>query len=424
MSPILVLGAGPAGLAAAEAASRTGQAVLLLDENPEPGGQIWRGGERQWKDRRAQKLWQTLLARPSVRMEFGTRVLADAGGGLLLLACEGVPRVQAWERVIVCSGARELLLPFPGWTLPGVTGAGGLQALVKGGMPVEGKRVVVAGTGPLLLAVAATVDASGGIVAAIVEHRDTRALARFAGRLALGHSGKLAQAAALYAGLLGVPYLRAADVVRAEGVGQVRAVVVRQKGQETEIACDFLACGYGLVPALEVAGLFGCARQDGRITVDAAQATSVGGVWAAGESTGIGGVDKALSEGCIAGLAAIGLSPSRAELAARAQAHAFANLLAQTFIAPAVMRETCTPATIVCRCEDVSAAELEPHASWRSAKLQTRVGMGPCQGRVCGAACGFLYGWDEPGARPPVFPVSAAVLAAACVTAEAAQVQA
>jgi hypothetical protein len=78
------------------------------------------------------------------------------------------------------------------------------------------------------------------------------------------------------------------------------------------------------------------------------------------------------------------------------------------------MRQACQPSTIVCRCEDVRAAELEPHDSWRSAKLQTRAGMGPCQGRGCGAACGFLYGWEASGGRPPVFPVSAAALASAC----------
>lgn len=412
MMPLVILGAGPAGLAAAEAASRDGQAVILIDENPDPGGQIWRGGAAQWKDGRAQRLWDALRARPAVAFQFGTRVVAAAGPGLLLLAKDGVPQVLGWERAIVCSGARELLLPFPGWTLPGVTGAGGMQALIKGGMPVAGKRVLVAGTGPLLLAVADTVDRHGGIVAGIVEYRGTRALARFAGQLALAHGSKLAQAVGLAAGLLGVPYLRGASVRAANGDGQLKSVLIEHAGQEREIACDYLACGFGLVPALESAALFGCAVAGGKMIVDSAQATSVAGVWAAGESTGIGGVDKALAEGRIAGLNAAGLAPSPAQLNARRRAYEFADLLAATFSAPEAMRQVCQPSTIVCRCEDVRASDLAPHQSWRSAKLQTRAGMGPCQGRICGAACGFLYGWEEAGARPPVFPISAETLAA------------
>lgn len=412
MMPVVILGAGPAGLAAAEAASRSGGKVILIDENPDPGGQIWRGGARLWKDRRALRLWDALRTRPQVTFRFGTRVVAPAGPNMLLLEQHGVPDVLEWERAILCSGARELLLPFPGWTLPGVTGAGGMQALIKGGMPVEGKRVVVAGTGPLLLAAADTVNRHGGIVAAIVEYRGTRELAGFAGKLALAHRGKLVQAVGLAAGLLGVPYLRGATVRGAKGAEQLRSVLIGQAGKEREIDCDFLACGFGLVPALESAALFGCQVSGGRVVVDDMQATSSEGVWAAGESTGIGGVDKALAEGTIAGMAAVGDAATRAELDARQHAYAFADLLAASFAPPDAMRQACSPSTIVCRCEDVRAADLAQHRSWRSAKLQTRAGMGPCQGRVCGAACGFLYGWEEPGTRPPVFPVSAGTLCA------------
>ncbi|SHG52214.1 FAD/NAD(P)-binding oxidoreductase [Massilia sp. CF038] len=412
MTPLLILGAGPAGLAAAEAASRNGQRVILIDENPEPGGQIWRGGAKRWQDRRAHALWDALKARPGVQMRFTTRVVAVAGPGQLLLVQGEQTQVQAWERVIVCSGARELLLPFPGWTLPGVTGAGAIQALIKAGMPVEGQRVVVAGSGPLLLAAADTVLKSGGTLAAIAEYRDTRALAAFAGKLALRHQAKLAQAIGLFARLRGVPFLHGAIVQAASGSDKLGAVQLLHKGRERIIDCDFLACGFGLVPAPESAALFGCAIDNGKVTVDAAQATSVAGVWAAGESTGIGGVDKALAEGRIAGLAAAGFTASRADVQARERALAFGALLASTFPAPAAMRKTCQPSTIVCRCEDVRAGELAAHASWRAAKLQTRVGMGPCQGRMCGAACTFLYGWEATSPRPPVFPVRAGALAA------------
>ena len=409
--PIVILGAGPAGLAAAEAASIAGQAVVLVDENHAPGGQIWRGGPQHWSDPRAARLWDALQRRPQVRLMCGARVVgAGVPGSLLLDTAEGAVQL-AWRELVICSGARELLLPFPGWTLPGVTGAGGMQALIKGGMPVAGKRVVVAGSGPLLLAVADTVRRAGGVVVAIAEHRTGSQLARFGARLALRHRDKLAQALRLFAGLRGVPYLRGAQVREAWGRSRLGSVLLEHGSQASEIECDFLACGFGLVPTLELAALFGCAVAQGRVIVDAEQRTSVEGVWAAGESTGIGGVDKALAEGRIAGLAATGQDASTFERRALARAAAFGRLLADSFAPLPQLRTLASPSTIVCRCEDVCASELAPHASWRAAKLQTRVGMGPCQGRVCGAACAFLYGWEDAGVRPPVFPVSAAVLA-------------
>ena len=411
--PIVVLGAGPAGLAAAHAASATGQQVVIVDENVGPGGQIWRGGAPGWRDRRADALWTQLQARAHVRYLFGTRLVARAGPGALLLDTASGPQTLHWERAIVCSGARELLLPFPGWPLPGVTGAGGMQALLKGGMPIAGKRVVVAGTGPLLLAVADLLRRRGAVVAAIVEHRDQGDLLRFGAALALSHQRKFAQALALFASLRGIPYLRGALVVSANGEATLGSVSVAHQGRVTEIACDFAACGYGLVPSLEVATLFGCVSEAGRVTVGHHQQTSVAHVWAAGESTGIGGVDKALAEGAIAGLSASGQPATLSHQRARASAQAFAALLARSFAPRTELAALCTDTTIVCRCEDVRAAALLPHNSWRLAKLQTRVGMGPCQGRVCGAACRFLYGWDSGGACTILSPVSAATLACA-----------
>ena len=408
--PVVILGAGPAGLAAAEAASAHGQAVVLVDENCAPGGQIWRGGPPQWRDRRAARLWSALAARPHVRLLFGARVVARSAPDTLLLECEQGPRTLAWQRLVLCSGARELLLPFPGWTLPGVTGAGGMQALVKGGMPVAGKRVLVAGSGPLLLAVADTVRRSGGQVVAIAEHRSGAQLAGFGGQLALRHPAKLAQALRLFALLRRVPYLRGATVLEARGEDRLASVLIGHGGGQADFACDFMACGFGLLPALELAGLFGCVLEQGKVRVDAQQQTSVEGVWAAGESTGIGGVDKALAEGRIAGLAAVGKQALAADRARLASAQAVARLLDQHFAPSPALRAMCAPSTIVCRCEDVRAADLASHAGWRAAKLQTRVGMGPCQGRVCGAACAFLYGWDASGARAPIFPASVATL--------------
>jgi len=409
--PVVVLGAGPAGLAAADAISAAGQPVLIIDENHAPGGQIWRGGPRTWSDTRAHRLWTALTSRPHVELLSGARLVAARGPDGLLVESDSGARVVRWERLVLCTGARELLLPFPGWTLPGVTGAGGLQALIKGGMPVAGKRVVVAGSGPLLLAVAATVKHHGGEVVAVAEQRTTRELLRFGVHLASSHRTKLWQASGLALGLRGVPYLRGAGIVEATGAKRLESLVLDHGGARRELACDFLAAGFGLVPALETAGLFGCETEGGRVKVDANQATSIAGVWAAGEVTGIGGVDESLAEGRIAGLCAAGLALSVSDLRARELALAFARSLREAFAPLPQLKAMCQESTIVCRCEDVRARDLVKFDDWRTAKLQTRVGMGPCQGRVCGAACEFLYGWEAPGLREPVYPVDAAVLA-------------
>ncbi len=410
-APLLVLGTGPAGLAAAEAASAKGALVTLVDENPQPGGQIWRGGPHQWRDARAHALWQALRQRPNVRVIAGARVVAAPAQRELLLDTGSGAQAIAWERLVLCSGARELLLPFPGWTVPGVFGAGGMQALIKGGMPVAGKRVVVAGSGPLLLAVADTVRRAGGSVLAIAEQRSTSELAAFMSRLALSFPGKLRQALGLMVDLRAIPYRHAATVVGACGGDALESVIIEQGGKRSEVACDFLACGFGLVPNLELATLVGCNVREGRVLVDLSQRTSRPDVWAAGESTGIGGGDKALAEGRIAGLAAADCPASSRERIARDHALRFGALLARSFAPTAVARTLCQPDTVVCRCEDVTAARLAQHADWRSAKLLTRAGMGPCQGRVCGAACQVLYGWDAPGLQQPVFPTTAQVLA-------------
>jgi NADPH-dependent 2,4-dienoyl-CoA reductase/sulfur reductase-like enzyme len=314
-------------------------------------------------------------------------------------------------------GARELLLPFPGWTLPGVTGAGGMQALIKGGMAVAGKKVVVAGSGPLLLAVAKTVQDKGGDVIAIAERRSARELAGFGFRLALGHRAKLGQAAELLAALSPVPYLHGATVTAAQGEinaagdAQLKSVTLSHGGSTQQLDCDFLACGYGLVPNLELARLLGLDIARGRVAADYWQRTSMPGVWAAGETTGFGGVDKALAEGHIAGMHATGQFCSEDDLRTRAKAQRFAVLLEKYFAPDAGLRDLSRPDTIVCRCEDVRVEQLEARTEWRTAKLLTRCGMGPCQGRVCGAACEFLYGWQQQGTRQPVFPAAASTLA-------------
>jgi NADPH-dependent 2,4-dienoyl-CoA reductase/sulfur reductase-like enzyme len=169
--------------------------------------------------------------------------------------------------------------------------------------------------------------------------------------------------------------------------------------------CDFLACGFGLVPNLELPLALGCQTDNGFVKVDPWQASSVPGIYCAGELTGIGGADAALVEGTIAGLVASGReSTAQSFTRQRANWNHFRDDLAQAFALREELAHLSAAETIVCRCEDVTFAKMKPFTGWREAKLQTRCGMGPCQGRVCGAAARMLFGWGMESVRPPVLP--------------------
>jgi NADPH-dependent 2,4-dienoyl-CoA reductase/sulfur reductase-like enzyme len=421
---VLVIGAGPAGLAAAHAAAQSGVQVCLVDDNALPGGQIWRGGKAQWKDPRAHQLWQALQTMDNVQTLAGAKLVAWRAPNTMIFESSAKTIIQiTWEKLVLCSGARELLLPFPGWTLPGVTGAGGLQALVKAGAQLKGKKVIIAGTGPLLFAVADTVKQAGAEIVMVAEQRSWKELINFFLQLLQSHRGKAWQAMKLFWKLRGVKYLPSTTVVAAQGNEHVQTVRIRNEKSPDitqELACDFLACAYGLIPNLELATVLQCELHEGVVRVDENQKTSQASIWAAGEATGIGGVDKALAQGRIAGLAATDQAIVEQERRLQEQGLAFAALLKQSFgIDPIaqperahVLQQLCQSDTIVCRCEDVKANQLQPFQDWRSAKLVTRAGMGPCQGRICGAACQFLYNWNAPEQRQPIFPSSAATLAA------------
>lgn len=409
---ILIIGAGPAGLAAALAAANQSSIITVIDENQAPGGQIWRGGPASWRDERAHDLWRALANCLNVRMVYGVRIVATSADKEFLLETPDGAQKLTWNKLIICSGARELLLPFPGWTLPGVTGAGGLQALIKGGMPVEGKSVAVAGSGPLLLAVAETVIRAGGQVVSIIETKSSQNLIQFFLALLKSHRGKLLQSLKLFWRLRRVRYRHNARVINAHGEQRLLGISLQHGDKKIDLSCDLLACGFGLLPNLEIGTLLGCEIRNGCIVVDINQASTRADVWVAGEACGIGGVDKALAEGHIAGLAAIGQAAEQYDIARRARARQFADLLKQSFATDESLRKLCQPDTLVCRCEDVSARQLREHSDWRTAKLMTRAGMGACQGRICGAACQFMFGWDAPGLRQPVFPTKTSTLAA------------
>ena len=278
---VLVVGGGPAGLAAAWSAARSGAGVGLIDDNPTMGGQIWRGGTRTAQSVEA-RCWLDRASAANVRVLTRTRVIAPLEQGALI-AEAGTDAVEVrFARLILASGARERFLPFPGWTLPGVVGAGGLQALVKGGLSIAGKRVVVAGSGPLLLAVAAYLHGKGARLSLIAEQAPRLRVATFALHL-LRDRDKLGQAADLGWTLRGVPFRTSCWVVRAHGGDRLEAVTVRLGNGTRTVACDYLACGFGLVPNLELPALFGCTVAGGAACVDEWQETSRPGVYCAGK---------------------------------------------------------------------------------------------------------------------------------------------
>lgn len=410
---ILVVGAGPAGVAAAVLAAECGRRVGLVDDNPAAGGQIWRAGARL---PRAAQRWMARLESSGVVRLQGWRVFASSGPTTFLAERNGAGLDGAGDdladlqaaKVILATGARERFLPFPGWTLPNVMGAGGLDALVRGGLPIAGKRVVVAGTGPLLLAVAAHLAEHGAHIAAVCEQAPLGRLMHF-GLQVLREPGKLWQGAR-YRMAMGTGLLTGCWPVSAHGGERVRSVTLRQRTKHWEIACDYLACGFHLVPNTELAALLGCRISGGFVTVDEQMQTSIPGVFCAGEPTGIGGVELSQLEGQIAALAACGQDV--AGLMGRRQAElGFVRALEEACRLHPDLRQLATEETIVCRCEDVRLKTLRGSANWREAKLQTRCGMGPCQGRICGAATEFLFGWKADSVRPPIFPAMVANLA-------------
>lgn len=407
---VLVIGAGPAGIAAAVRAAECGVRVGLVDDNPTFGGQIWRGEFQSAHDPEAQR-WRDLLLGAEVVKLSGMKVFQQPEPGALLAeGRDGVCELR-YQNLIVATGARERFLPFPGWTLPNVMGAGGLQAMVKSGLPIGGERVVVAGTGPLLLAVASYLRRQGAEIAMICEQASWSALTGFSVGL-MSQPRKLLQGIRLQRELAGVPFAANSWPLAADGGQTLESVTISRSGKAEVIACDYLACGFHLVPNIQLQSLLGCKVSGGYVQVDDFQQTSVPGVFCAGEPTGIGGVELALVEGEIAGLAAAGKTMQARKLfAARSKARRFARMLDRTFRLRPELRDMPSPDTIVCRCEDVRYAQLQQHTSWRAAKLHSRCGMGPCQGRVCGPATQFLFQWDPDSVRPPVFPARVESLA-------------
>lgn len=408
---VLVVGGGPAGIAAAVRAAECGASVGIVDDNIRLGGQIWRGQSESEQPEDA-KTWFSLIRTASVTVLCRKRVFQHPQPGILFTdGVDGTSELR-YRNLVLATGARERFLPFPGWTLPNVMGAGGLQAMVKSGLPIQGKRVVVAGSGPLLIAVAAYLRQHGAEIPLICEQTSWGKLARF-GFILVGKTGKISQALQLKKQIGGVPFVANSWLLSACGRAALEEVTIECRGKPRTIRCDYLACGFHLVPNTELAQLLGCQLQSGYVQVDELQQTTVREIFCAGEPTSIGGVDLSLVEGQIAGFAAAGRpEESRKLFRRRDKLRNFSRWLDRTFSLRPELRSLPSADTIVCRCEDVTHSRLQTNVSWRAAKLHTRCGMGPCQGRVCGPITEFLFEWSPDSVRPPIFPVSIGNLAA------------
>ncbi len=402
---VIVVGGGPAGIAAATRAAEAGARTAIIDAGLRPGGQIWRHVDprvlpaeaRRWIDRSRQAGVQWLLQ--------STVVDGSMGHGLTVVSRTQGTRVMRASRIVLATGARELFLPYPGWTLPNVTGVGGLQALLKGGLDVHGKHTIVAGSGPLLLPVAAALAKAGAHVSHVVEQAGVRHLARFAVSL-LQQPAKLILAAQYRAALPVKAYRAGTWVERATGDQHVESVTLTDGRRHWTVRCDLLCCSYGLVPGTELARLLGCTITQGRVGVDDRQQTSVEGVYCAGESTGVAGDSAAVAEGEIAGLSAA--TSSDRELPAnlrraRDVGRRFEQELRETFRPRGELLGLADRDTVICRCEDVRLGNLERTWTGRQAKLYSRLGMGACQGAVCGPLAQQLLGWPPGSVRPPLF---------------------
>ncbi|MGW3129056.1 FAD-dependent oxidoreductase [Streptomyces sp. NPDC001123] len=453
---LAVIGAGPAGLAATLAAARHGLRVALIDAAPEAGGQFYRQPAAGLGARRPQALhhrWRSWeLLRDGLDRHIATGLVTHLRdhhvwcvtrrrSGFTVHALLGPEQERPVEvhadAVLLATGGYEKVLPFPGWTLPGVVTAGGAQAMLKGGLVLPGRTAVVAGTGPLLLPVATGLAAAGARVAALVESAGPRGFVRRSPALA-AQPAKLAEGAHYAIRLFrhGVRTLVHHTVVEAHGDQRLEAVTVAaldtagrvRPDTRRRITCDTLAVGHGMLPHTDLAEGLGC-RIDGlAVRVDDEQRTDVPGVWAAGEATGVGGAVLALAEGHIAGRSAAerlsGREPDPRGWAGAARTRAglrrFAAAMDDAYAPPAHWTEQVTDDTVVCRCEEVTGGAVRRAVTElgagdvRTVKLLTRAGMGWCQGRMCGPAVAGLAGCPETAARRPFArPVPLGVLARA-----------
>lgn len=471
---LAVIGAGPAGLEAALAAAETGVEVLLFDSYARPGGQYLKQLPVAFREtgRALHPEAQALFDR--LGHAAGIRHLADTvvwgifpaemdGDWLLALSGPGGSRQVRAGAVILATGAYDRPVAFPGWTLPGVLTAGAAQTLLKNQRVLPGRRILVSGSGPLQLAVAAQLVRAGAEVAGLLEAAplDWRRGLRHAPAL-WGQWARLAEGWDYWRTLrrAGVPLRFGWAVIEAQGEDQVQAAVIARlddtgqprPGTAQTLAVDTVITGYGFIPATQLSRQAGCQHvyrpeQGGYVPErDEWLQTSCPGLYSVGDGAGIGGAPLARLEGKIAGLAAavrLGhLQQAAAEITkagqqpALARERRFAGLLHDLFAPRPGLFNLAIENTIICRCEEVRLdgirQAIQDGAVYANAvKGITRAGMGNCQGRICAELVARAIAAETTGpgdyaarlaaagtftARSPIFPLPLAELAEAAET--------
>ena len=440
---VLVIGGGPAGLTAALSAARNGARVMLVDERPVAGGQYFKqphAGLRDLVDDRQFAQGRVLI--DEVRSAGVTIIEGMVASAALPLqvtvVCGATRHDLAPKRLIVATGAYERAYPVPGWTLPGVMTTGAAQTLLRSYRVLPGKRILIAGNGPLNLQVAVELSRAGADVVAVLEAAAAPGLnaLRPLAAMAISTPGLLRQ---------GFDYLRELKRRRipvhfATAVESISPGLVAHAAHLNWEA-DAVCLGYGFLPSNEILRLLGCRhdydpRRRHLVTVrDDVLRTSVPQVFAAGDCCGLGGAHAAMAEAVIAGITAAreasgamdhpitgDILHARSDLARHRR---FQKAL-WTLFAPVTGGAPFPPDALLCRCEAVPAEHISgiiSHGgnSIGSLKRQSRLGMGRCQGRYCVPeaveqlcrAQGRLpdeFSFAAP--RPPVRPVSLAVLQA------------
>lgn len=416
---LVIVGAGPAGIRAAETALAAGLSVTLVDESPQAGGQIYRrqpaGFTRQpaelyGSDARKASALHDAAARLQGRIDHRRNALAWAlrDGALHVVDADGVSETLRPRAILIASGATDRVFPIPGWTLPGVHSLGAAQISLKAQACAIGERIVFLGAGPLLYLVAWQYLKAGAKPLAVLD------TSRLADRLK-GLGGMLARPLYVLRGLRYMADLKRAGVEIVTGVtplafkgeGSLAALSFRDAaGRAREIACDAAGFGYHLRAETQLADLAGVGFDYDPVTrqylpiLDEMGRTAVKGVYLAGDGARLAGADAAECSGRLAAFAALedmGRAVDRVavetNLGDLRRFLRFRDGLAEAFPWPGARFAAALPdETIVCRCEEITAGDLRRTARELGAdevnrvKAFSRVGMGRCQGRYCGLA--------------------------------------
>jgi NADPH-dependent 2,4-dienoyl-CoA reductase/sulfur reductase-like enzyme len=419
MSPVMVIvGAGPAGVRAAQTLLQHGVRPAIIDEAALAGGQIYRQGAAGRADARHRYgfEWKRAQAIHAAGTDIAQRAdyrpqtsVWNAVPGQLDIIRDGHVDTIPYSHLLLATGATDRVLPFSGWTLPGVFTLGAAQIALKSQHCLFGPRIVFAGTGPLLYLVAYQYARAGGQVLAVLDDAPQSAQLRAAPAL-LNAPATLAKGM-YYLGWLrthGIPIYHGADVAAATGTDRVQGVRAVIDGTAQDIACDALAVGHGLRSETQLADLLDCefefdeAQRAWLPRRDAEGRSTTPGVYLAGDGAGIQGAIVAEWAGERAALAmladtGVAVDPKRLRHLQRRQA-AYARFrrgLYQAFPQPAISN-SCDDSVMVCRCEGVTAGTLRkaanehPITDLNRLKALTRIGMGLCQGRMCHTGAGEL----------------------------------